>query len=271
MDVSATSRLPAVPSTKEKEESPTLTASEISVALLAGMSDEVLMAQLSEGNREALAILFSRYARTVRSIAYRAVHDAAEADDLVQDTFLLVYRDSKGFDSAKGSARGWVFQIAHRRAISRHRYLSSRHFYNRVDLDDAAGELSEPKVAARRSGESIEEMFGEAGFRRVFEELSLNQRETLRLHFFEGYTLAEIAAKLGQSRSIPGKYQARLLPWAGEIEKTAFSRQIARQLITMVKRFVQPKEGPSEDWVRCLKPNPMTILYTFCAVLLQAS
>jgi RNA polymerase sigma factor (sigma-70 family) len=48
--------------------------------------------------------------------------------------------------------------------------------------------------------ETIAEMFGEAGFQRLFEELSPKQRETLRLHFFEGYSLAEIAAKLGQSR-----------------------------------------------------------------------
>jgi RNA polymerase sigma-70 factor (ECF subfamily) len=202
MDASATIRLPSVPSPKEKEESPKLTASETSVVLQAEMSDEVLMAQLSEGNSEALATLFRRYGRAVRSIAYRAVRDAAEADDLVQDTFLLVHRASRAFDSAKGSARSWVFQIAHRRAISRHRYLSSRHFYNRIDLDDAAGELSDPQAAARQTGQSIGEMFGEAGFRRVFEELSLNQRETLRLHFFEGYTLTEIAAKLGQSREI---------------------------------------------------------------------
>jgi RNA polymerase sigma-70 factor (ECF subfamily) len=43
-------------------------------------------------------------------------------------------------------------------------------------------------------------MFGEASFQKVFKELSLNQRETLRLHFFEGYTLAEIAGKLAQSQ-----------------------------------------------------------------------
>ena len=199
MDAAATIRLPGLPSGQDKENT-ALKAPSISVDLHAEASDEVLMAQMSEGDSEALAIMFRRYGRTVRSIAYRAVRDGSEADDLVQDIFLMVHRHSRAFDSAKGSARVWIFQIARRQAISRLRYLSSRHFYNRVDLDDAAGELSDPQVAARQSGESIEEMFGEAGFRRVFEELSLNQRETLRLHFFEGYTLAEIAAKLGQSR-----------------------------------------------------------------------
>jgi RNA polymerase sigma-70 factor (ECF subfamily) len=200
MDASATIRLPPIPGIKDKEESPKLISSATVAGLRPEVSDEVLMVQLGGGSREALAMLFRRYARTVRSIAYRAVRDASEADDLVQDIFLLVHRDSKAFDSAKGTARNWIFQIAHRRGISRHRYLTSRHFYNRVDLDDLVGELNDPRAIAEQSGNPIEEAFGEAGFQRVFEELSPNQRETLRLHFFEGYTLAEIAAKLGQSQ-----------------------------------------------------------------------
>jgi RNA polymerase sigma-70 factor (ECF subfamily) len=177
-----------------------MNASVASFSVSAEVSDEIVMAQLGEGSTEALAILFRRYAHVVRSIAYRAVRDGSEADDLVQDIFLLVHRDARAFDCAKGSARAWILQIAHRRAISRHRYLTSRHFYNRVDLDDVANELGGPHIDVGRAGNPIEETFGEPGFQRVFGELSPNQRETLRLHFFEGYNLSEIAAKLGQSR-----------------------------------------------------------------------
>jgi RNA polymerase sigma-70 factor (ECF subfamily) len=199
MDSSATIRLPESSGTNDEGEVPRL-ALETSSSPLPENSDEALMAQLREGNREALAIFFRRYARAVRSIAYRAVGHAAEADDLVQDVFLIVHRDSKAFDSAKGPARAWIFQIAHRRAISRHRYLSSRHFYKRVDLDSVAGELEDRHSVARQAENSIEDTFGGAGFQRVFNQLSRNQRETLRLNFFEGCTLVEIAAKLGQSQ-----------------------------------------------------------------------
>jgi RNA polymerase sigma-70 factor (ECF subfamily) len=193
MDVSTTIRLSTLSGTKDKENPPTLAA-------LAQPSDEVLMEQLVDGNREALAILFRRYARTVRAIAYRALHDASEADDLVQDVFILVHRDAKAFDSSKGSARVWILQISHRRAISRHRYLSSRHFYSRIGLDDLASEPGDPQAFVGQAGNPIAEMFGESDFKRVFDELSPNQRETLRLHFFDGYSLAEIATVLGQSR-----------------------------------------------------------------------
>jgi RNA polymerase sigma-70 factor (ECF subfamily) len=197
MDASATIRLPTLPDTKDKKEAPKCAATTIGACSEA--SDEVLMVQLGEGNREALAILFRRHARTVRSIAYRVVRDASEADDLVQDVLLLVHRDAKAFDPAKGTAHSWIFQIAHRRGISRHRYLTSRCFYQQVDLDNLAGELVDPKTTIQH-GRSIQETFVESDFDKGLAELSRNQRETLRLHFFEGYTFSEIAAELGQSR-----------------------------------------------------------------------
>jgi RNA polymerase sigma-70 factor (ECF subfamily) len=199
MDASVTIRLPPLPKSEEKKE-PTLMAPSTRGDQQAEASDEALMVQLGEGSREALTVLFRRYARAVRSIAYRAVRDGSEADDLVQDIFLLVYRDANAFDREKGSARTWILQIAHRRAISRHRYLMSRHFYNRVDVEDMGIELEDLRAGGTQNGNPIEGMFGKAGFKRVFEGLSSNQRETLRLHFFEGYSVAEIATKLGQSR-----------------------------------------------------------------------
>jgi RNA polymerase sigma-70 factor (ECF subfamily) len=90
--------------------------------------------------------------------------------------------------------------MAYRRAISRRRYLTSRHFYTRLDLDGAASELADPRVKVGRFEDSIDGRVGNGGLQRVFEALSENQRQTLRLHFFEGHTFDEIAAELGQSK-----------------------------------------------------------------------
>ena len=163
-------------------------------------SDELLLAQVCNGDNEALAVLFLRYARLIRAVSYRVLRDTSEADDLVQDIFLLLYRYCKTFDSSKGPARFWILQMASRRAISRRRYLTSRHFYTRLDIDDAARDLADPLATAPRFDCSIEGRLGSENLQRVFEALSENQRQTLQLHFVEGYTLDEIAAKLGQSR-----------------------------------------------------------------------
>jgi len=163
-------------------------------------SDEHLVAKVCIGDNEALAVLFRRYARLIRAVSYRVLRDTSEADDLVQEIFLLVYRHCKTFDSSKGSPLFWILQMASRRAISRRRYLTSRHFYTRLDIDDAAGDLADPRAATPRFEDSIEGRLGNGSLQKVFEALSENQRQTLRLHFMEGYTLDEIAAKLGQSR-----------------------------------------------------------------------
>jgi RNA polymerase sigma-70 factor, ECF subfamily len=162
--------------------------------------DETLLARICEGDTEALSFLFRRYARVVRAVAYRVLRDTSEADDMVQDVFLLIHRACQSFDSSKGPARFWILQMAYRRAISRRRYLTSRHFYTRLDLEGAASELADPRTKALRFENSIDGRLGNGGLERVLEALSENQRQTLRLYFFEGYTFDEIAAELGQSK-----------------------------------------------------------------------
>lgn len=156
------------------------------------------MAQIWEGSREALGVLFSRYARLVRGVALRVLRDPSEADDLLQDIFLLIYRLSGTFDSSKASARFWILQMTYRRAISRRRYLNSRHFYTRLELEEQSAQFSQPR-SGRVDG-SIDQILAELDLQKVFGTLSEDQQKTLRLHFIEGYTLDEIAKMLGQTK-----------------------------------------------------------------------
>ena len=163
-------------------------------------SDETLLARVSAGDLDALASLFERYARIVRGLAYRVLRDASEADDLLQDIFLLVHRLCGTFDASKGSARFWILQMTYRRAISRRRYLTSRHFYTHLDLDQAANRMGNPE-AGSGGPECLmnESLDRREALQDCFTGLSENQRQTLRLFFFEGFTFEEIAAKLGQT------------------------------------------------------------------------
>ena len=116
-----------------------------------------------------MACLFRRYARVVRAVAYRVLRDTSEADDLVQDVFLLVHRLCKTFDSSKGPARFWILQMAYRRAISRRRYLTSRHFYTRLDLDDAASRARGSANNTSQLDDSIDGNLGNGGLQKVFD------------------------------------------------------------------------------------------------------
>jgi RNA polymerase sigma-70 factor (ECF subfamily) len=158
------------------------------------------MSLVCEGDREAIGLLFRRYARVVRGVAYRVLRDTSEADDLLQDIFLLVHRLCGTFDNSKGSARFWILQMTYRRAISRRRYLTSRHFYTRLDLDQAADQLGNASAKfSRLKDRIIEALERKEALHSWFAELSESQRQTLHLFFFEGYTFEEIAAKLDQT------------------------------------------------------------------------
>lgn len=182
--------------------------------------DESLIARVCEGDNDALSLLFHRYARVVRGVALRVLQDAAEADDLLQDVFVLVHRLCRTFDSSKGSARSWILHIAYRRAISRRRYLNSRNFYTSVDLGD---EQVQGREAREQTNDPVTQVLAELDLQKMFGTLSEDQQKTLRLHFIEGYTLDEIAKMLGQTKgnirhhSFRGLEKLRKLIFGGEL------------------------------------------------------
>jgi RNA polymerase sigma-70 factor (ECF subfamily) len=187
-----------LPLPKEKAPSP-FVASDQATSLVE-TCDEGLMARICEGDKEALASLFRRYARVVRGVAYRVLRDTSEADDMLQDIFLLINRKCGMFDASRGPARFWILQMTYHRALCRRRYLNSRHFYTRVDLDDVGAELATPRSDNSRFEDSGDGVYGKASLQKAFEGLSENQRQTLQLFFVEGYTLGEIAMKLNQTQ-----------------------------------------------------------------------
>ena len=182
--------------------------------------DESLIALVREGDDAALSLLFHRYARLVRGVALRVLQDAAEADDLLQDVFVLIHRSCSSFDSSKGSARFWILHLTYRRAISRRRYLNSRNFYTNVELED---EQVQGKEVRGQTNDPVTQVLAELDLQKMFGTLSEDQQRTLRLHFVEGYTLDEIAKMLGQTKgnirhhSFRGLEKLRKLIFGGEL------------------------------------------------------
>ena len=158
--------------------------------------DELLIAEIGRGDQEALAVLFRRYARLVWTVAERIVRNKAEADDLLQDVFLLIRRRASVFDTSKGSVSSLIVHMTYQQALSRRRYLHSRNCSSNERMEDRTTTIAAP--ALRLYDESIEAHFGRERTREALEELSVDQRNTLKLFFGEGYTMNEIAGRLGQ-------------------------------------------------------------------------
>jgi RNA polymerase sigma-70 factor (ECF subfamily) len=158
-------------------------------------SDEELLALVQSGDDRALAALFDRYARLVLTIGFRSLKDYAEAEDLVQDVFLHIHERSRNYDSTKGAGRTWIIHVAYCMAFDRRGYLARRGFYSGTELSahqDTLREQSclENQISIQLSGEQVH---------REFQELTENQRTTLELYFFGGFTFREISEQLGET------------------------------------------------------------------------
>jgi RNA polymerase sigma-70 factor, ECF subfamily len=188
-------RFPLLPLNKEKEAVPETRS--VARTREEDLPDQMLLTQVSSGDQEALAVLFRRYARLVWSVAERIVRNKAEADDLLQDVFLLIQRRASVFDSSKGTAKSLIVHMTYQRALSRRRYLNARHNQLPNEAEERAANIAAPAIPFY--DESLEGQFGGERLRLALREMSEDQRETLRLVFFEGYTLLESAKQLGQS------------------------------------------------------------------------
>lgn len=188
---------PALRLSQEKESTHTIHKGTSAVRPAEDPSDETLIARVCADDSEALGLLFGRYARIVWTIAYRILRNSEEADDLLQDLFMLVHRKASVFDSSKGTARSLIVLMTYQCAFTRRRYLNARHSQAPIEAAERVVKIAAPPVPLY--DESVEAHFGRERLRQALDEMSEDQRETLRLYFFEGYTLREVATQLGQS------------------------------------------------------------------------
>jgi RNA polymerase sigma-70 factor, ECF subfamily len=158
------------------------------------LADDTLLKQISQGKRDALAILFRRHAESIRNVAQRILRDEAEADELLQDIFLYISRKAALFKPSHTSARSWIYHVTYHRAFDRRRHLAARHHYDMEVLNEFA-------VTDRdHQAEVIFEQVAVKDIMEKFEyQLSKEQRQTIHLFFVEGYSLREIAERTGQT------------------------------------------------------------------------
>jgi len=157
-------------------------------------SDEELMAWIQAKDSGGLDLLYTRYSRLVFGIAFRIVNDKSEAEEVVQETFFSLYQKAMLFDPAKGSAKGWLAQIAFSRARDRRAHLLRRGFYSGTDIESLDDTLQGPDDIEREVGLRIDC----SQLLIAFEDLTQMQRKTLELFYFQGLELREISERLNE-------------------------------------------------------------------------
>jgi RNA polymerase sigma-70 factor, ECF subfamily len=195
----------------------------------AAYSDEMLLSFVQAGEQEALGCLFRRYARIAYGIAKRILRDETEAEDLVQDVFLYIHRKSGVYNSAKGRASSWIIQTVYYQALQRRMRLTAGHHYSTHEVQVGSMLIESSPVECDYSAGVI---FGRSTWQGILKTLTEDQWETLRMHFFEGYTLGEISEKRGQP---VGNIRHHFYRGLEALRKQVFAADLSRRQTNKVK------------------------------------
>jgi RNA polymerase sigma factor (sigma-70 family) len=153
--------------------------------------DDVLAQRIRSGDREALGVLYDRYASLALAAALRVVADRELAEDLVHDGFVAVWRKIDRFDPARGSLRSWLLTVVRNRAIDRIR--SVRPSVEVAEADEQALLRSGPNP----TWEAAIQHMSASDLRLAIETLPDEQRQAIELAYFGGKTYREIATITG--------------------------------------------------------------------------
>jgi RNA polymerase sigma-70 factor, ECF subfamily len=148
-----------------------------------------LLHAIARGDEQALASLYDRYKVILLSLVLRILHRRDEAEDVLQELFLQVWKRATDFDAARGRPFTWLVTMARSRAIDRLRSLDARRRATTEAARAADEEWADAVTDAIRSEQS-------EIVRRALAELPEEQRRALLLAYFEGLTQTEIAARL---------------------------------------------------------------------------
>lgn len=161
------------------------------------MNAEALRSQLAAalirvatGDRAALRMVYQDTSAKLFGVVLRILNDRSEAEDVLQDIFVTVWRKAASFDPAKASPITWLVAIARNRAIDR---LRAGGASRRTEPIEAAGEVSDPAPPA---SERVEQAQLQQRLASCLEELEARHAAAIRAAFLDGATYEQLAGRM---------------------------------------------------------------------------
>jgi RNA polymerase sigma-70 factor, ECF subfamily len=149
-----------------------------------------LIQQVGKQDRDAFSQLYDRFSTLVFTLAMRMLKARSDAEDLLQEVFVQVWRQAHGYSAEGGSPEAWIINIARSRAIDKIRSIRR--------MGRSLSSTDYPPRA--ESGEDVESPADESQVRMTMNRTLVNlpeaQRKVLELAYLDGLTQTEIAERL---------------------------------------------------------------------------
>src|SRR5438132_12756436 len=152
--------------------------------------EALFVARLQANEDAAYDELVRTYNASIYHVAFRMLGDAADASDVVQDIFLKIFRNIRGF-KGEAALKTWIFKIAFSEILNRLRWWKRRHRFATLSLDEQAkGNPASDFVAD--AGPTPEEILqskeGETAIQQALRRISREHRSIIVLQAIEGFT-----------------------------------------------------------------------------------
>ncbi len=153
-------------------------------------NDVELLAAIAARDEAALAQLYDRYRVILFGLLMRILNNREEAEDVLQELFMQVWRRAADFDENRGKPFTWLVTMGRSRGIDRLRTLAARERAAVAGARDEAEAVSDAATDAFRSEQR-------GLVTNALAQLPDEQKRPLMLAYFDGLTQSEIAAQLG--------------------------------------------------------------------------
>jgi RNA polymerase sigma-70 factor (ECF subfamily) len=151
-----------------------------------------LIQQIAKQDREAFGQLYDRCSSLVFSLVMRMVKVRSDAEDLLQEVFVQVWRQAANYSPERGTPEAWIVNIARSRAIDKLRSLRRMEKSFVLTDDPARAESSDNLESSAAQSETRLAMSS------ALASLPEAQRKVLELAYFDGLTQSEIAQRLAE-------------------------------------------------------------------------
>lgn len=151
-------------------------------------AEVALLTRMHNGDQGALHDLYTRLAKNVYTLALQLLRSPEEAEEVLQDTFLKIYRGARRFDPELGSARAFVYTVARNDCLSRLRARRAR------PEKEADWDLHDPE---RQPAAVPTDPALSAQTEQALAQLEPLDRDLLRASFYEGYSHGELVERFG--------------------------------------------------------------------------
>lgn len=154
--------------------------------------DRALVQQLALGSGEAMRAVYARCAGRAFAIVLHLLRSRADAEEVLQETFLEVWRRAREFDPGRGGLETWVLTMARTRAIDRLRSVGAQ-----ARLSEGVSKEALVTAAPPEPSDVASQHEEQARVAAALRTLPPEQREVLELAYFEGLSQQEIADRTG--------------------------------------------------------------------------